>query len=477
MRLLGAARLSNDTDASTSIERQRDAIEGYARAGGHTVVTITEDVDVSGAVSPFERPELGPYLNGKADQWDGICVAKLDRLSRSIVDFGNLLAWCTKHGKVIIVLDPMIDLSTAWGQAMGNVLMTFAQLERQMIGMRVADSRRKSRSNGYWAGGQGIPDGYRPVRVDTHWELEIDPLAAAVITHLALLIIGGSSIRAACKSVNASGYRTAKGREWDCASVSGMLRNQSLRGYVMHDGEPVRGEDGMPVTRDAIIEDDLWATLQTALDKISRRDSGIRHDAAMLLRVLYWGDQPLYMHRRPGKGDRYRTGPKVERSASFSAEVIESMVTDALMATMGTLPMRKLEITPAEDHTTELRKVDEQIGAIEALVTSGDMPPAPAARMLAKLEARRSALSGLESKPEVQRYQETGQTFAEFWDDLGDAERHQFLLDNGVRARVTRDSNPQPGVSDRHVAEVYDDKSKYTVTVEFSHLATLLAAA
>jgi hypothetical protein len=59
MRILGASRLSHDTDASTSIERQMDAIRRYVREGGHSEVAITEDLDVSGSVSPF-RP-AGPW--------------------------------------------------------------------------------------------------------------------------------------------------------------------------------------------------------------------------------------------------------------------------------------------------------------------------------------------------------------------------------------------------------------------------------
>jgi site-specific DNA recombinase len=62
MRLLGACRLSHDTDESTSIARQQEAIGYAAKARGDELVHVTVDTDVSGALSPFLRPELSPWL-------------------------------------------------------------------------------------------------------------------------------------------------------------------------------------------------------------------------------------------------------------------------------------------------------------------------------------------------------------------------------------------------------------------------------
>ncbi len=76
-RVLGAARLSHDTDESTSIERQTQGIEYTCKAKGDTLVHVTVDTDVSGAVSPFERDGLGPWLSEPlVSQWDVIMVAQ-----------------------------------------------------------------------------------------------------------------------------------------------------------------------------------------------------------------------------------------------------------------------------------------------------------------------------------------------------------------------------------------------------------------
>jgi DNA invertase Pin-like site-specific DNA recombinase len=462
MRILDVARLSNDTDASTSIERQHDANRHYAAAHEYVIVAPVDDVDISGAVSPFDRPELGPWLNGRSGEWDAIVVHKLDRLTRSLAHLVELLEWCQARGKTIISVSESLDFSTPHGRMFAHLLGVFAQFERERIGERVADSRKKTRANGWWAGGQAVPWGYRAVKVADHYELAVDEFARTVINSIANMIIGGSSIRQAAR---------AHGR--DDATLVSQLKNQALRGYVMHDGQPVRGEDGMPVTREAVLDDGTWDALQRALERLSRPDSGVRNEAALLLRVLYWGSQPLYVHRRPGRGDRYRTGPKVDKSASFDATACEAMVESALMSTLGHLPMRRLEITPAVTHTAELAKVDASITDIEAVVTSGEMPPKSAARMLAALEARREALSALESRPEVQRYVETGQSFAQYWEALDAAQRHALLLGNGVHAEVRRGVGNTDTLPE-HTTETYDDKTRYTMRVTFTGLATLL---
>ena len=142
-RVLGARRLSHDTDASTSNERQGEAITGWAKLKDHTVVALTDDTDVSGAVSPFDRDDLGPWLRPpRLHQWDVLVVAKLDRVSRSLVDFANLLTWCQEHGKVLVTVAKGLDFGTPAGQFIGKIVI-FAEWERQTMRERRADAARK----------------------------------------------------------------------------------------------------------------------------------------------------------------------------------------------------------------------------------------------------------------------------------------------------------------------------------------------
>src|SRR5215470_3460136 len=97
MRILPVIRLSLATDATTSPERQFANIKKFADYEGHELVPITEadyDLDVSGAISPWDRPGLGRWLKpDKLDEWDALCVAKLDRISRSLFTFTALINW------------------------------------------------------------------------------------------------------------------------------------------------------------------------------------------------------------------------------------------------------------------------------------------------------------------------------------------------------------------------------------------------
>src|SRR4051794_21470514 len=100
---LAATRLSHRTDESTSIERQKEQTSLTAKVRGDSLVFTTEDTEVSGAVSPFLRESLGPWLTdpAKISQWDILIVAKIDRLTRSLSDFDELVSWLDRNNKTL----------------------------------------------------------------------------------------------------------------------------------------------------------------------------------------------------------------------------------------------------------------------------------------------------------------------------------------------------------------------------------------
>jgi DNA invertase Pin-like site-specific DNA recombinase len=114
---------------------QEEALAGEAqRRGWESVEWVTED-GVSGKVEPAERPELGPVLCGLR-RGDVLAVAKLDRLSRSLAHFAVLVEELTRRGVAVVVLDAGVDSSTPHGEAMVNMMATFARLERRLISDR-----------------------------------------------------------------------------------------------------------------------------------------------------------------------------------------------------------------------------------------------------------------------------------------------------------------------------------------------------
>jgi DNA invertase Pin-like site-specific DNA recombinase len=133
MKLIGYLRLSKDENGNgLSFHVQRTHIQRYAEATDHDIVEWLEDV-ASGR--DMDRPGIRTALAMlAAGQADGLAVAKLDRLSRSVTDFGLLLETATKQGWSFIAIDLGVDTSTPSGELVVNVLMAIARWERRAIG-------------------------------------------------------------------------------------------------------------------------------------------------------------------------------------------------------------------------------------------------------------------------------------------------------------------------------------------------------
>jgi DNA invertase Pin-like site-specific DNA recombinase len=121
--VLGAARLSRDADESTSIEHQTSGIHGWAKlrttttGDDYQVVHVSEDSDVSGAVNPFDRAGLGPYLREPLlSTWQVLVVFRLDRLTRSIADFETIWKFLAANGKTLVNVAEQIDFGTTAGK-------------------------------------------------------------------------------------------------------------------------------------------------------------------------------------------------------------------------------------------------------------------------------------------------------------------------------------------------------------------------
>ena len=114
--------MSRSSEESTSVERQRELIENWAKTNNHEIVAWAEDVDVSGAVSPFDTPALGPYLKEPAsNEWDILVAWKLDRLARNSININKLFAWITDNDKTLVSISENIDLSTWVGLSLIHI--------------------------------------------------------------------------------------------------------------------------------------------------------------------------------------------------------------------------------------------------------------------------------------------------------------------------------------------------------------------
>ena len=145
--MFGYTRVSTEEQAATGngLEAQRATIVAEAERRGWDVEYHT-DAGVSGKViGPSLREVLQLLANG---QGDGLVVAKLDRLSRSIINAANILDAALAQGWSLVILDLGVDLSTATGRAFANTLMVFAQLERELISERTKAGLAAKRARG-----------------------------------------------------------------------------------------------------------------------------------------------------------------------------------------------------------------------------------------------------------------------------------------------------------------------------------------
>jgi DNA invertase Pin-like site-specific DNA recombinase len=133
-------------DSGLGLAAQRAAVVAEAERRGWTLVAIHEDAQ---SAKSLDRPGLLAALTAvETGEAAGVVVSKLDRLSRSLKDFADLMARAQSRGWNLVALDLGVDLSTASGEFLANVLASAAQWERRIIGQRTRDALAERRAQG-----------------------------------------------------------------------------------------------------------------------------------------------------------------------------------------------------------------------------------------------------------------------------------------------------------------------------------------
>jgi DNA invertase Pin-like site-specific DNA recombinase len=149
MRVLAYVRVSTEeqSDSRAGLEAQRAAIEAECARRGWVIVEVIEDAGYS--AKDLKRPGVRAALDELARKGAaGLVVAKLDRLSRSMLDFTAVMAKAQKQGWALVALDCAVDTTTPAGEAMAHVLATFAQFERRLIGQRTREALAVKKKQG-----------------------------------------------------------------------------------------------------------------------------------------------------------------------------------------------------------------------------------------------------------------------------------------------------------------------------------------
>jgi DNA invertase Pin-like site-specific DNA recombinase len=167
--------------------------------------------DAGHSAKNLRRPGIRAALDElKAGRADGLVVAKLDRLSRSMIDFTGLMGRARKQGWALVALDCAVDTTTPAGEAMANVLATFAQFERRLIGQRTREALEQKRAQGVRLGRpRTLPHAIRKRVRDRH--------------------AAGESLTEIAAGLNEDNVPTAQGgRRWYASTVRAIVESGPL---------------------------------------------------------------------------------------------------------------------------------------------------------------------------------------------------------------------------------------------------------
>ncbi|NDE05484.1 MAG: recombinase family protein, partial [Flavobacteriia bacterium] len=139
-----------------SLEAQRDAALAFITSQRHEGWTVLDDEYNDGGYSGgnTNRPSLKRLMDDvESGKVDVVVVYKIDRLSRSLVDFAQMVAMFEKHGVTFVSVTQQFNTTTSMGRLTLNILLSFAQFEREVTGERIRDKIAASKAKGMWMGG------------------------------------------------------------------------------------------------------------------------------------------------------------------------------------------------------------------------------------------------------------------------------------------------------------------------------------
>jgi len=277
--------------AFNSLDAQRESGEAYIRSqaseGWICVLERFDDGGYTGANT--ERPALKRLLSEiEAGNIDCVVVYKVDRLSRSLLDFARLMELFEKHKVAFVSVTQRFDTSSSMGRLMMNVLLSFAQFERELVSERTRDKIAAARRKGKWSGGAPLL-GYDIDRKNCCLVLNEDE--AEQVRQIFKLYLKHETLIPTVRAIELRGWLTKRwttqmgkergGRPIDKGMLYNMLTNVAYLGKVRHRDEVFEGQ------HDAIIDTATWQRVQHMLARNGRNGgSEVRNRYGALLKGL-----------------------------------------------------------------------------------------------------------------------------------------------------------------------------------------------
>jgi site-specific DNA recombinase len=293
-----------------SLDAQREACEAYIKSQAHEGWRLAPAEFNDGAYSgaSLERPALQALISEiAAGKVDVVVVYKVDRLTRSLTDFAKLVDLFDQHGVSFVSITQSFNTTTSMGRLTLNVLLSFAQFEREVIGERVRDKIAASKRKGLWMGGP-VPLGYASVdKKLVIVEAEAETIRGIFRRYLELGSIqalaeelDNSAVRT--KERSYSKHRTVGGVRFGTGALAYLLKNRAYVGEVVHQTKVFQGDHA------AIVDRDLFEAVQEKLKSNTvERKLRLASSPALLTGRLYddRGNRMTPSHTVK-KGIRYR---------------------------------------------------------------------------------------------------------------------------------------------------------------------------
>ena len=326
-----------------SLDAQREACEAYiASQRSEGWVATRERYDDGGfSGGTLERPGLKLLL---ADIDDGlidvVVVYKIDRLSRSLMDFSKLVEIFDRNGVTFVSVTQSFNTTTSMGRLTLNILLSFAQFEREVIGERIRDKVAASRKRGIWMGG------YVPLGYDVQdRKLLVNDAEAASVRRIFERFVELGSATVLARELRRDGFRNKQGTLIDKGYLYRLLNNRVYRGEAVHKGKAYPGE------HDAIIDNDLWDRAHAILQESPRkRANNSRSRTPALLKGLIFSDTGAAMTptstKKGAKLYRYYVSMDVIRNREIGAETAPMRLAAGMVEDAVVTEVRRILQTP-----------------------------------------------------------------------------------------------------------------------------------
>lgn len=488
-------RLSRETDESTSPERQLAECREYCKRHGWEVVILEEDIDVSGFSGGLERKGLKRILT-RLDDIDVIVFFKIDRLSRSLVDFAEIMKLAKAKDVALASASEPLDLTEPVSEAMAKIIAIFAELEAATIGLRVASAHEHLRREGRWTGGR-VPYGYRsiPNPNGAGRVLEVNPDEVAILAEIASRVLAKESLIAIARDLTERGVpspghpsrstgttnRASRGKSdgWYTTTTRTVLASPHLLGHIIEDGEVIKGTDGLPfMGRPPVMDLDTWHGVQDELARRKAPDDRRRAGTTLLRGVLVCAvcSNRMYAYVSGGRL-RYRCiGALKKRQTagatpcigpSIAAKAVEEHVAEQFLREFGRVEIVEERTYAGEDYRAEIRQAEEALDELERDryergVFSGDAGPARFAKLYSDMEGRLANLREMQAnaKPGGVEHVPTGRTFGEVWGDESAEGKRDLLLRAGAFVEVAPAAKAGKTVDPRRFVVWFGDEGR-----------------